>query len=65
MSKGLREWLEDERNEGFAEGVAKGKAEMLVGSVEAVMWKFKISLGEACETIGATEEEYLEAKKYQ
>ena len=38
---------------------------MLVGSVEAVMWKLKISLGEACETIGTTEEEYLEAKKYQ
>lgn len=68
MCQGLREWIEDERNEGKAEGRMEGKiegnAETLIKSVETVMLKFHVELSEACEGVGTTREAYYKAKDY-
>ena len=68
MCQGLREWIEDERNEGKAEGRMEGKiegnAETLIKSVETGMLKFHVDLSEACEGVGTTREEYYKAKDY-
>lgn len=68
MCQGLREWIEDERNEGKAEGRMEGKiegnAETLIKSVETVMLKFHVDLSEACEGVGTTREAYYKAKDY-
>lgn len=62
MCQGLREWMEDERNEGRNEGIAIGQSKMLVASVESVMVKFNVDLEKACEGVGTTVEEYRKAK---
>lgn len=55
--------MEDERNAGLEEGMLKGKAEVLVLSVESVMLKFKVDLGAACEGVGTTVDAYFKAKE--
>ena len=62
MCQGLREWIEDERNEGRMEGKLEGNAETLIKSVETVMLKFHVDLSEACEGVGTTQEAYYKAK---
>lgn len=44
-------------------GIEKGKAEMLVKSVESAMQNFGIDLQKACEGLGTTVEEYQAAKE--
>ena len=51
------------REEGRSEGIEKGRAEILVKSVETVMKNFGIDLQKACEGVGTTVEEYHRAKE--
>ena len=58
MCQGLKEWMEDERNE----GKEIGDASRLIISVEAAMKNFDVDLKQACEGTGTTVEEYEKAK---
>lgn len=62
MCQGLKEWMEDERNEGKEIGKEIGDASRLIISVEAAMKNFDVDLKQACEGTGTTVEEYEKAK---
>lgn len=47
---------------GKEDGLAEGKAEILVRNVEAVMKSFETDQQKACEALGISEEEYEQAK---
>lgn len=53
---------EEGYQQGHADGIILGKAEILVKSVESAMQNFEVDLEKACEGIGVTIEEYKEAK---
>lgn len=51
------------RIQGIARGIAQGDARRLVCSVDGAMRLFKVSLDLACESAGATVEEYEKARE--
>lgn len=57
------EVLDRIEQQGFEKGVEEGDAKRLVKSVEGAMRIFKASLTLACESTGATIDEYYQAKK--
>ena len=59
----LAEKYIDQRKIGIAEGMAEGKAEQLISSVETAMKFYNVSLETACEGAGKTVTDYYNAKK--
>lgn len=49
--------------QGIAQGMAQGDARRLVCSVEGAMRLFRVSLDLACESAGATVDEYEKARE--
>lgn len=61
-ARGIEKGIEEGIKKGVEKGIETGDAKRLVQCVEGAMHFFHVSLDLACESAGATVEEYQKAK---